>query len=449
LQQRVAELEARLRELEARLNTNASNSSVPPSANPPQAPVPVRKQPTGKKPGGQPGHPPHLKQLLPPERVHDTVLFVPERCARCATLLPVQAQPHDPPPTRHQVAELPKLAAVITEYQGHARTCPCCGEVTHAPIPQEFSAHSCGPLLSATITYLTGCQRLSKRAVEEVVENVFAVPIALGTVCALEQEMSAALEPAHTAALEVVKEAEVKAVDETSWKQAGQKRWLWLAATTQVTVFLIRVGRGLPSLAALLGNKVKGILCSDRWSVYQRWPVLQRQVCWAHLKRDFQKLVDRGGAAKPIGVACLAVVRDVFHAWHLYRGGGLSWHALNHQLGPVAEHLAKVLRRGCACADQKAARFCANLLELEPALWRFVMTPGVEPTNNHAERLLRRGVLWRKTSFGCHSAAGCRFVERMLTVVQTLRLQQRNVLTFLHDTIHAHRHAQPLPKLVA
>src|SRR5437899_2574139 len=137
LKRRVAELEALVRDLLARLGNNSSNSSVPPSANPLDAPKPVAKQPTGRKPGGQPGHPPYLKQLLPPERVTTVVPFIPERCVHCDALLPAEPQPHDPPPTRHQVAELPPLAALITEYQGHARTCPCCGEVTHAAIPQE------------------------------------------------------------------------------------------------------------------------------------------------------------------------------------------------------------------------------------------------------------------------------------------------------------------------
>jgi transposase len=448
LERRVAELEALVRELLAKLNNNSTNSSVPPSANPLNAPKPVAKQPTGRKPGGQPGHPPHLKQLLPPERVHTVVPFIPERCAHCDTLLPAEPQAHDPLPTRHQVADLPQLAALITEYQGHARTCPCCGEVSHAAIPQELRAHSCGPLLTATITYLTGCHHLSKRAVEELVENVFAVPIALGTVSALEQEMSQALAPAHAAAMDEVKQAPVKNVDETSWKQAGAKRWLWLAATARVAVFVIHTGRGVAGLATLLGNTLCGILCSDRWSTYKLWPTLQRQVCWAHLKRDFQKCVDRGGPGRCIGEAGLATVAKIFPAWHLFRGGDLTRQQLQRRLSPVAEHLAELLQQGCACADGKVATLCANLLALEPALWRFVVTEGVEPTNNHAERLLRSGVLWRKTSFGCHSADGCRFVERLLTVVQTLRLQQRNVLNFLHDTLRAYRTGQAIPKLV-
>jgi transposase len=448
LEGRVAELEALVRELLSRLGNNSTNSSVPPSANPLDAPKPAPKKSTGRKPGGQPGHPPHLKEMLPPERVGKVVPFVPQHCQKCQAPLPAEAQAHDPPPARHQVAELPSLAAEVTEYQGHARTCPCCGEVTHASIPEDIRAHGCGPKLTATLAYLTGRHHLSKRAAEEISKDVFGVPVSLGTISALEQEVSAALQPAHAEALAAVQAAEVKNVDETSWKQHGKKCWLWVAATATVAAFVIHSKRGLEGLATLLGNTIHGILCSDRWSVYDRWPVLLRQVCWAHLKRDFQKCVDRGRAAKAIGEAGLEIVTEIFTTWHLFRGGGLSRAQMEKRLEPVARRLKKVLVAGCDCADSKAANFCANLLALEPALWRFVVTEGVEPTNNHAERVLRRGVLWRKNSFGCHSAAGCRFVERILSVVQTLRLQNRNTLQFLVQAVHNHRAGLPIPSLL-
>ncbi len=302
LERRVAELEAQVRDLLARLGNNSSNSSVPPSANPLHAPKPVVKKRTGRKPGGQPGHPPHLKQLLPPERVKDIIHFVPSHCGQCQAPLSAQASADDPPPTRHQVAELPPLVAEITEYQGHARTCPCCGEVTRATIPADIRAHCCGPRLTATLAYLTGGHQLSKRAVEEISEDVFAAPVALGTVSALEQEVAAALEPAHAEALQAVKEAPVKNVDETSWKQGGRKRWLWVAATAHVAIFVICVRRNLPALARLLGNTIYGFLCSDRWSVYDHWPTAQRQVCWSHLKPRLPEMRRSGRARGPTSV---------------------------------------------------------------------------------------------------------------------------------------------------
>jgi transposase len=444
----VTELAARIRELEARLGQNSSNSSIPPSSNPPQAPPPVRKKPTGRKPGGQPGHAAHLRERLPPDRVKETHVLVPDICESCQEDLPSTPGPDDPEPRWHQVLELPPTPVEVTEYQAHGRTCPNCEHVTWAKIPKEIRDHVCGPRLTATIAFLSGAMHLSKRKIEEAVATVLGAPIALGTVSNLEQEVSAALAEAHAEAQEAVQAAPAKNVDETGWKQAGAKRWLWGAATARVACFVIAATRGALGLAALLGAKIKGIIASDRWSVYGQLKVGLRQLCWAHLKRDFQKLVDRGRDAKDIGEMGLDTVAVVFEYWHSFRGGGLSRPQLQRQIAPVRQTLREWLELGCACKDTKAAAFCANLLALEPALWTFVRKDGVEPTNNHIERLLRSGVLWRKNAFGCHSEAGCRFVERILTVVQTLRLQKRPVLEFLYQSLLAHRQTQKAPLLL-
>jgi transposase len=446
---RIAELEARVRELESRLGRNASNSSMPPSANPPQAPPPVRKQPTGRKPGGQPGHAAHLRQRLPVERLtQPTQHYVPDICEACLDDLPYAPGPDDPEPRWHQTVELREFPVDVAEYQAHGRTCPNCDRVTWAKIPEEITLYTFGPRLTATLSYLSGVMHASKRGIEEFVETVCGVPISLGTVSNLEQETSAALQSAHAEAQKAVQEAAVKNVDETGWKKAGDKCWLWGAATTVVACFVIAPTRGAAGLAALLGKKIKGIIGSDRWSVYGQLKLALRQLCWAHLKRDFQKLVDRGGDAKDFGEQGLDTVDVVFENWHRFRGGGLSRPQLQRQIAPVRQTLREWLELGCACKDAQAAAFCENLLAAEAALWTFVRKDGVEPTNNHIERLLRPGVLWRKNAFGCHSEAGCRFVERILTVVQTLRLQKRPVLSFLYQSLLAHRQAQKAPQLL-
>jgi transposase len=321
--------------------------------------------------------------------------------------------------------------------------------VTQETIPGVLRAEVIGERLGATMSYLAASPHVSKRGVEEVVETVFGIPLSLGTVANLEQEMSAALAAAHAQAQEAVQQAPVKNVDETGWKQAGQKRWLWAAATTQVACFVIFAGRNASGLAALLGQKIRGIVCSDRFSVYGSLATVFRQVCWAHLKRDFQKLVDRGGASKELGEAGLATQALLFEWWHAYRGGAISRKTLQYEIEPIRQSLKTWLEEGCACADTKTAAFCDNLLSIEPALWTFLYKRGVEPTNNHAERILRSGVVWRKISFGCHSAAGCRFVERILTVTQTLRLQKRPVIDYLQQALTAHRLNLPAPNLVS
>lgn len=442
----IAELQAKVRDLEARLGQNASNSSLPPSANPPAAPKPVVKKPTGRKSGAQPGHEPHLRQRLPADRVTEVVRLVPKKCRHCQTILPAQPAPRDPEPSWHQVIELPPMIVQVTEYQGHSRTCPDCGTLTHAAIPAEVRRHVVGPRLAALLAYLRGAHQVSQRGLEEIVEAVLNVPLSLGTINHLERQTSAALAVAHAEALEAVRAAPVKHVDETGWKRAGG--WLWLAATASVAAFVIHARRSAAGLTALLGETITGVLCTDRWAVYDRLPPERRQVCWAHLKRDFQKLVDRGGVSVATGRAGLRVAKEVFACWHRHRDGPGDRDRLLEEIAPLARRLDRALMAGRRCADGPAATFCDNLLYLWPALWLFTLEVGVEPTNNHAERLLRRGVLWRKRSFGSHSEEGCRFVERMLTVVQTMRLQNRSVLAFLHAAITAHRTAQPAPQFL-
>jgi transposase len=400
---RIAALEALVRDQAARLGQNASNSGLSPSANPPGAPKPVAKPKSRRRRGGQPGHPPHRKQLLPLERVNQVIPLVP----------------------RH------------------------CGTVTRAAIPRGVRAHSVGPRLTATLSYLTGCQGMSKRGVEEVAAALFHAPVALGTVANLEREVSAALAAPHAEALDAVRRAPVKHADETSWKLAGKLCWLWAAATGGVAAFVIHARRGAAGLTALLGPDVPGILCSDRWSAYHRVPPERRQVCWAHLKRDFQKISDRGGLGAALGVRGRRLVKNVFAAWHAFREGRLTRAQLEARLDPVEDRMNRLLLEGAILGkDPTVATFCENLLALEPALWTFAHREGVEPTNNHMERLLRRAVLWRKRSFGSASAAGCRFAERILTVVQTRRLQGAPVLDYLHDAVRAHRAGTPCPKLL-
>ena len=446
---RVAELETLVRDLMTRLATNASNSSLPPSANPPGAAKPVVKKKSRRRRGGQPGHPPHLKQLLAPERVGTVVPYLPERCQHCDAPLPVQPGPSDPPPTRFQVIELPPIVSDVTEHQGHARTCCRCGTLTQAAIPRAILAHSIGPRLTATLSYFTGCQGLSKRGVEEIAEAVFQAPVSLGTVANLEHEVSDALADAHAEAIVAVRQAGVKHADETSWKLSGRLCWLWAAATTQVAAFLIHGRRSAKGLAALLGAEIQGILCSDRWGVYSQIPAERRQICWAHLKRDFQKVVDRGGPNASVGRRGLRIVTKVFAAWHAFREERSTRDEMRTEMERLSCRLNRLLLEGAILGEEKPViAFCENLLAVEAALWTFTRQEGVEPTNNFMERLLRRAVLWRRRSFGCVSEDGCRFVERMLTVVQTRRLQGRSVLDYLHATIQAARTGQPCPKLL-
>jgi len=448
LEKRVVELEARLAELQAKLGRDSSNSSKPPSSDPPWNKQASVRPPTGRKPGGQPGHGGHQRERLPAERVKTYVHFRPTTCAHCQAALPAHAGPHDPPPTWHQVAELPALAAEVTEYQGHARVCPHCGRIARAEIPATIRGHSFGPNLAAALAYLSGRCHCSKRCVQEIAQTIFEVPVALGSVTQVEQEMSAALQAPQQQALEAVRGAPVKHVDETGWFQNGKLCWLWVAATLTVVVFQIQAKRGKEGLKALLGQVV-GIVCSDRWGAYASLPLPARQVCWAHLKRDFERLFELGPSTQKIGRAGRQAVKKVFALWRDFKDQRIDRAQLQARLGPVRSRLYTAFQRGAQGTDKTTKRFARRMLKVYDALWTFAAVEGVEPTNNHAERMVRPAVLWRKASFGNHSAEGCRFSERILTVVQTLRLQQRPVLDYLRRALVAHRAGTPAPVLLA
>ena len=449
---RCRELEARLRQVEARnLELEARLRDLEDKIEPPKPkpfePLPTAppKTPTGKKRGAQPGHPPHLKKWLPLERVTKIAKYTPEHCEKCERSL--EAIANNPSPTIHQIAELPKVLAEITEHQGHSRTCAC-GHTTQATIPADVRAHTLGAKLTATMVYLAGVHGMSKRGIEETVETVFGVPVALGTIANVEQEIREALEPEYQKVREQVADAPVKNLDETGWKEGGKKRWLWVAATVNLVLFLIHPRRNLDALKLLLG-KLAGVLISDRWCVYDNWDFDCRQLCWAHIGRNWEKWIERGGKAKELGEQWLATQKVVFELWHLFRGGGCTREELNDRMLPHVEALGELLHAGMRSRDGALSRRCGRLLDRYPLLWLFVTVEGVEPTNNHGERVQRRAVIWRRRSFGTQSAAGSRFVERILTAVETLRLQKRNVLEFLSETISATREGRPAPTLCA
>ena len=179
-----------------------------------------------------------------------------------------------------------------------------------------------------------------------------------------------------------------------------------------------------------------------------RWPAARLGCATAHLKRDFQGLVDRGGAAKEVGTAALALVHDLFIVWHQFRGGHLDRAGLIAQMQPVQDAFDVLLDEGMQCADAPTTTLCRSLDRLWPALWTFVDADGVEPTNNSAERAIRPAVLWRKGSYGTQSDGGARFVERLLTVTATCRQQRRSLLDYLTTVCTAAQLGQPVPSLL-
>jgi transposase len=441
---RIAALEQRVADLEARLQLNSTNSSKPPSSDPiglkrkPPAP------PTGRKSGGQPGHARAQRPLVPPEKLRSSTDCRPATCRRCAHPLTGD----DPEPLIHQVADLPRVEPIVDEYRLHRLRCPGCGTTTCGTPPEEVPVGHFSPYTQAVLVTLAGAYRLSKRQIQQLTADLFGLTISTGMISKLEKHSAAALaEPYHELARSVL-EAEAVNIDETGWREDRHKAWLWVTVTALATVFTIARHRSAAVARRLLGDKEDQVVSSDRFKSYDWLWAYWRQVCWSHLRRDFQAMIDRGGPGERIGRRLLGLSDRLFEAWHQARNGVLEEGAFQERILRLRPRVRRALEDGTKCSCATTARTCAEILRVEEGLWNFAWFPGVEPTNNAAERALRHAVIWRRISGGTASESGSRFVERMLTVVATCRQQGRNVLEYLTSCFEADRRGQLIPSLL-
>ena len=442
---RVSALEAAVQDLTERVQQDSQNSSRPPSSDRPSRNRRSRRRhSSGRAPGGQPGHRGQTRERMPVEEVDEVIPLKPTECRICQhELSGVDANPH-----RHQVMEIPPIRPVVTEYQVHRLSCEVCGTLTVADWPHGTPTRWVGPRAQAIVSLCTGAYRLSKRTTQRLLDDFFNLPLSVGTISNLEAATTEVLAAPVAQARAYIQEQASAHLDETGWREGGKRAWLWVASTTWVTVFLVRLSRGSQVARELLGERFEGILVTDRWSAYNWYAVRWRQLCWVHLLRDFEAMIERGGASQEIGEGLTRQAQQMFHWWHRVRDGTLARSSFRSYMTPVRREVERLLEAGSGCDVAKTAGMCRDILKRRQALWTFVHLEGVEPTNNKGEQAIRSGVLWRKVSFGTHSARGSRFVESMLTVVTTLKQQQRHVLGYLTAACQAAVCDEPAPSLL-
>jgi len=467
LVQRLAKIEHELAELQAenqllreQVNRTSNNSSQAPSSDASKAFKPRRKEKSGKKRGGQPGHEGHSRSLYAVEQCQRVTDYYPEVCRGCGG----QLWGEDAHPYRHQIVEMPPVVPQVEEHRLHQLGCQQCGTLTRAELPKEVDPGGYGPRVVATVAVLSGLYRHSQRLVQSAMQDLFGVSMCLGTVNRLRQAASLAVAQPVEEAHQYVQQQRVVGADETSWEQGsadgsnpkGTKAWLWVAVTPLVTYFQVLLSRSTEAAQTLLGATFEGILTSDRHGGYNWVDLERRQLCWAHLKRDFIKISERSGVSNQLGEALVKQQEQLFKLWHRVRDGTLARGDFVTSAHPIRTQLKALLQEGAdykiGTKEQtplaKTVRTCRQLLKVEPAMWLFVTVEGVEPTNNAAERAIRPAVLWRRTSFGTQSQAGSTFVARMLTVVTTLRSQQRHVLEYMTVACRAAREGKTAPSLL-
>jgi transposase len=293
-----------------------------------------------------------------------------------------------------------------------------------------------------------GVYRLSKRQIRQVASDLFSLSISLGMISKLERQSAVVLEVPYNELAIAVHRAQVTNIDETSWRERLGKVWLWATVTPLFTVFTIAKNRSGDVARALLGSEDGQVVGSDRFSAYEWIMARWRQICWAHLRRDFQAMIDRGGDGETTGRRLLCLSNRLFRHWHRVRDGTLPWSSFQERMSCLRREVKRALEEGSRCSCAKTAATCFEILKVEEGLWTFARVEGVEPTNNAVERALRHAVIWRRISGGTDSVNGSRFVERMLTVVATCRQQGHNILDYLTSCFEADRRGQALPSLL-
>jgi ferredoxin len=439
------------------VNQDSTNSSRAPSSDSPEAKAKRKEEPESSharsghrthKPGAQPGH--KAVELPLVEIGKDDVVldFKPAACTHCGASL---EKCPDPTPYRRQNFEI-EIIRRVTEYRKHRLTCPECGHVEEGVLPPEAQGSVYGENIVLLTGMLTGMCQMSRRTTKMLIENLCGVPIRVGSVSNLENELTELSTP-------VMREIEAEAqratrgnADETGFGiENGKAGWLWVLVTPCAVLFRLFAGRGQKWASELLGS-FAGILTSDRWGGYNQYPAEKRQLCWAHLKRDFRAMEEAGADGKGIGGKLRKETRTMFCLWHRFRkwkanrekvGAEASMARLEEQMQPVRQRIKELLEEG----TQRGVPKCKEILKVEPRLWTYTREANVEPTNNAAERAIRPAVLLKKRTFGVKSVRGAQYVEGMLSIWATCRCNNVNTVSFLRKLIHSHRSNTPLPSI--
>jgi transposase len=460
LLEQMNQLNRRVEELEEQTRKNSKNSSKPPSKDEASAKNAQKKIPNRKVIGFKPRQGKQERELYGPEACQSIHDEKPQVCPDCAEAL----SGDDAAPLRHQIVEMPIIKPEIEEYRLHELECAHCGRKTRASLPPGVSQRCYGPRLAGWIGLLSGAYRQSHRQVGDLLVEGFGIKLSRGSINRARQEVSESLASVVEATHAYVVQQPVVNCDETGFAQRNQdglnphnrRGWLWVLVTPLVTFFSVTLSRSQATAQELLSRNFGGYLGSDRYSSYAWLDPKRRQVCWAHLLRDFQAMAERSGVSALIGTALLVRGHRLFHWWHRVRDGTLSQELFIEavtqlRVGFITElEAAANLPIGSKekTPFAKTVRTCAKILAIESALWSFVSIAGVEPTNNAAERALRPAVIWKYTSFGSQSQAGSEFVARILTVNATLKAQRRSVLEFLTQACQAARLGSNAPSLL-
>lgn len=442
LENKIIELEARIEELERLLGMNSRNSSKPPSSDPPSLSAVLPRRLRRKKRGAKNGHQPFMRELLPPNMVKRRFDMKPQVCPCGGT----DFEETNEEPLRHQIVDIPPIEPEVIEYVQHIYRCKNCGELVYQPLPDEVNRKYFGPGVLAIVAVLTGMLNTSKRKALAMMNEVFSVPMSLGGLSNCEAQLAGALEQPYNETIEHVRSQAVAYADETGWRRGNRQRgWLWAMCCAGAGVFMVHANRSQEAAHKLINGFV-GKLVSDRYNAYNFYAFI-RQICWAHLKRDFKAISETKGDIGNIGQELYGLAKKILKMRKRVRDGTLQWRTFQNRMPLLMARVEELLEQAGKCKSAVSGK-CRRIIKHRKYLWTFVHDMDVEPTNNFAERIVRQGVLWRKSSFGTQSERGARYVERILTACATCRLQRRSIIEYLRDVCRCHLNGIPAPSLI-
>jgi transposase len=441
----VERLRRRERELEMRVGQDSETSSKPPSSDAPwekEARRKDRNKRKAKKRGAKKGHEGRHRRRVASSEVDEVQEHRFAACEGCSAGLeeaPTRVQ------WRHQVVELVEVRARWIEHRGYQVKCPSCGRDHVSRRPSWLvRTGAFGPNLRALMTLLAASYRLSRRQVQRLLKQVWGVTVALGSVSNNESRVSDCLGGVYEDAHRRAQQSARANADETSWSLEDKLAWLWTVVTPDTVLYRIDRRRTREAAKKILGS-FAGLLTTDRFSSYAYYDGGKRQFCWSHIDRDVEHLVRHVPEERVLLHKMTGLIAQMFRRHQRIRDGTVPWHRGWHK--KIRRHFDACLVQGCASTHKAVRRLCRSLSKNPDALWRFARFEGVDPTNNAAERALRHAVIWRRISHGSRSERGARFVERMLTVVETLRVQGRDAWAYLSRLLHGSVHDAPLPSL--
>lgn len=423
----IAQLREQMALLQERLKLDSRNSSKPPSSDSPAAGNRAQRRASGRKRGAQKGHPGAFRALLPEDKVDQVHECPPPHTCPCGGTVTARGKP-----VRHQVFDIPPVVVPqVQEYRLYSGVCAACGREHRSALPPGVPSGQIGPRALALVGVLGTRYHLTQFKIRDLLAQMMGVDFSVGAISQAHGKVAAALKPPVHAAMDTLAQAPVVHMDETRYPREGTANWVWAAIQPQLAIFTLLPSRARYVVHSLIGQAPQGVIVSDRYAAYAYIDAQQRQVCWAHLLRDFNRIAQRQGVPGRIGRRLMGLGYVMFR----WRDRGMT---TQQQFDPLCRRVRQALAAGAAQSQcKRTANTCANVLALWPALWGFINHPGVEPTNNAAEQALRGIVLKRKISGPTRSRRGEEFIAYGFSAHETCRRQGRDLIEYMRGAVVA------------